>query len=320
MMVRSAVKLVSNTLSKPARRRAVFISKVTPWPGSRPKHSPMAERGAGAVWMTTCLVGSSMAAQTASVSSLAYSAPVGQRLMHWPQLMQTTSPSGLFVEGLDVDLVAAVDGFEDADLLQVDAGAHAAAAADALVHVAHDRVARVVDDGYRLVGMAEAELGDAVLLGQGLQFAVAVALAGVALAVVLGEQQLEHVPACETHAAAVGVDGHLVGHREGAGGLQGALAFDFDHADAADTGHVEVGMVAESGDVDPDGLGGLQDGRAEGDLGFDAVDAHRDGGADGVGTGRCDHAPRLLRERGAVEAGRCCVGHAHSLATRAADG
>ncbi len=94
MMVRSAVKLVSNTLSKPARRRAVFISKVTPVPGSRPKHSPMAERGAGAVWMTTCLPGSSIAAQTWSVSSLAYRAPVGQRLMHCPQLMQTTSPSG----------------------------------------------------------------------------------------------------------------------------------------------------------------------------------------------------------------------------------
>jgi len=41
-------------------------------------------------------------------------------------------------EGRDVGLVAAVDGFEDADLLQVDAGAHAAPAADAFVHIAHD--------------------------------------------------------------------------------------------------------------------------------------------------------------------------------------
>jgi len=71
MMVRSAVKLVSKTLSKPARRKAVFISKVTGVPGSRPKSSPMAARGAGAVWMTTCLSGSSIAAHTASVSSLA---------------------------------------------------------------------------------------------------------------------------------------------------------------------------------------------------------------------------------------------------------
>ena len=76
-------------------RSAVFISKVSAVPGSMPKHSPMPARGAGAVWMTTCLVGSSMAAQTSSVGSLARRAPVGQRLMHWPQLMQTTSARGL---------------------------------------------------------------------------------------------------------------------------------------------------------------------------------------------------------------------------------
>ena len=88
------LRFSSKTLSNPQRRRAVFISKVSGWPGSRPKHSPMPARGLGAVWMTTCLVGSSMAAQTSSVGSLARRAPVGQRLMHWPQLMQTTWPSG----------------------------------------------------------------------------------------------------------------------------------------------------------------------------------------------------------------------------------
>ena len=71
MMVRSAVKLVSKTLSKPMRRSAVFISKVTGVPGSRPKSSPIAERGAGAVWITTCVSGSSMACHTSSVSSFA---------------------------------------------------------------------------------------------------------------------------------------------------------------------------------------------------------------------------------------------------------
>jgi hypothetical protein len=43
--------------------------------------------------------------------------------------------------------------------------------------------------------VAEAEEVDAVLLGQRLQLAVVVADAGVALAVVLGEQQVEDVPA-----------------------------------------------------------------------------------------------------------------------------
>ena len=61
-------------------------------------------------------------------------------------------------EGRDLGLVAAAHGLEHADLLQVDAGAHAAAAADALVHVAHDRVARVVDLGDRRLGVAEAEV------------------------------------------------------------------------------------------------------------------------------------------------------------------
>ena len=55
----------------------------------------MAALGLGAVWMTTCLFGSSMAAQTSSVWSFARRAPVGQRLMHCPQLMQMTSAWGL---------------------------------------------------------------------------------------------------------------------------------------------------------------------------------------------------------------------------------
>jgi len=102
MMVRSAVKLVSKTLSKPISRNAVFICQVTGVPGSSPNSSPSAARGAGAVWMTTCLVGSSSAAQTSSVTSRAVSAPVGQRLMHCPQLMQLTSSSG---RSMNVEIV-----------------------------------------------------------------------------------------------------------------------------------------------------------------------------------------------------------------------
>jgi hypothetical protein len=53
--------LVSNTLSKPhAPQRGVHLEGHGV-PAGRPKHSPMAARGLGAVWMTTCLVGSSMA-------------------------------------------------------------------------------------------------------------------------------------------------------------------------------------------------------------------------------------------------------------------
>ena len=83
-----------------------------------------------------------MAAQTSSVGSLARRAPVGQRLMHCPQLMQTTSASGLSMKVETLGAVAAVDGLQHADLLQVDAGADAAAAEHALVHVADHGVAR----------------------------------------------------------------------------------------------------------------------------------------------------------------------------------
>ena len=136
MIVRSAVKLVSKTLSNPHCRRAVFSSNVSAVPGGRPKHSPMAARGLGAVWITTCFFGSSMAAQTSSVGSLARRAPVGQRLMHWPQLMQITLGQRLVHEGRDLAAAAAADGLQHAHLLEVDAGAHAAPAEHALVVVA----------------------------------------------------------------------------------------------------------------------------------------------------------------------------------------
>ena len=226
---------------------------------------------------------------------------------------------GQLGEGLDRGRVAAPDRLEHADLLEVDAGAHAAAAADALVHVAHHGVARQVGLGHRRVGMAEGELGDAVLLGQRLQLAVAVAHAAVALAVVLAEQELEHVPASQPHAAAVRVDAHLVGHGEGARGLQEALPLDLDDADAAHAGDVEVRMVAQRRDADARSLGSLQDGRPEGDLGLVAVDGHAHIGADGVRAGGRDHAPVLLRERRAMDGGGG-IAHAHSLVTRALRG
>ena len=187
----------------------------------------------------------------------------------------------LVQEGGDLHLVGPVDGLQHAHFLHVDAGAHAAAAADALVHVAHDRVARVVH-GHGLFHVAEAEAVDPVLLGQRLELAVAVAHAGVAVAAVLGEQQVEHVPAGDPHRLGVGVDLDGRGDGVGAGGLQGPLPLDLHHADAADAGDLEVGVVAQGGDAHADALGRLEDGGAQGHLGLDAVDGDRDGGPDGA--------------------------------------
>ena len=57
MMVRSAVKSVSKTLSKPSRLRPATIFPVTRLPAGIPNSSPIAARTAGAVCTTTCLVG-----------------------------------------------------------------------------------------------------------------------------------------------------------------------------------------------------------------------------------------------------------------------
>ena len=91
IMVRSAAKSTSNTLSAPRRRIADTILPVQRVPMGRPNSSPMATRTAGAVWNTTYLSGSLSAAHTSLVASFSVSAPVGQAAMHWPQLMQATS-------------------------------------------------------------------------------------------------------------------------------------------------------------------------------------------------------------------------------------
>jgi hypothetical protein len=142
----------------------------------------MAARGLGAVWITTCFCGSSMAAQTSSVGSLARRAPVGQlAAIDADHLGQR-----LVHEGRDLGAAAPADGLQHADLLQVDAGADAAPAEHALVHVADHGVAGAVDLVAALLQVAEAEEIHAVFHGQRLKLAVLVAAAGVAFAVVIG--------------------------------------------------------------------------------------------------------------------------------------
>ena len=231
---------------------------------------------------------------------------MGQRLMHWPQLMQTTSPSGRSPKVVISTWSLRFDGLEDADLLQVDAGAHAAPAADALVHVAHDRVARGVDLGHRGVGVAEAELGDAVLLGQGLQLAVAVALAASSTRRSARESSSSSTwRRARRTRAAVGVDRHLVGDREGAG-RPAAVRWP----STSTTQMRQTPATSRSGWLQSVGMwmpmlsaaSRMVD--AEGHLGLDAVDGDGDRGADGVGARGRDHAPCLLRQRRAVQAGR----------------
>ncbi len=93
IMVRSAAKSVSKTLSKPRRLRPSTSSPTKGVPGSRPNSSPMVVRIAGATCTTTCLSGSARARHTLAVLSFSDKAPVGQTSTHWPQRAQATSPS-----------------------------------------------------------------------------------------------------------------------------------------------------------------------------------------------------------------------------------
>ena len=97
-----------------------------------------------------------------------------------------------------------------ADVLRLGADAHAATALDALAVVAHQAGRRQIDALARLLaGVADganAEFG-----GERLQFAVLAAVARLAVAVVLGQQHLDHQAARLAHAARVGPDAHAFG-------------------------------------------------------------------------------------------------------------
>ena len=88
MIVRSAVKLVSNTRSKPSRRSAPVIAPAASAPAGSPNASPTVTETAGACCTTTRLAGSRSAARTSGMWLRSVNAPVGQTTTHWPQLMQ----------------------------------------------------------------------------------------------------------------------------------------------------------------------------------------------------------------------------------------
>ena len=89
------MKFVSNTLSNPILFRAELSSPVNDFPGATPNSSPIAALGEGAVWITTCLFGLSIASHISSDGSFVERAAVGHLFVHCPQLIQITSASGL---------------------------------------------------------------------------------------------------------------------------------------------------------------------------------------------------------------------------------
>ena len=166
------------------------------------------------------------------------------------------------------------DGFEaavlreqGADVLRFQADAHAAAALDALAAVAHQGGRRGVDPLAGLLAVV-GHLADAQFGGQRLQFAVFVAVARLALAVVLREQQFDHRAARLADPAGVGEDLHPLADRHGAGGDEVPRPLQLDDAHAAGPDGLQSFDEAEGGDADAGLLRGRQDGGAFGH--FDA--------------------------------------------------
>ena len=143
------------------------------------------------------------------------------------------------------------DGFESAvlreqgaDVLDLAAHAHAAAALDALAVVAEQggrrRVDPLADLLARVLDLANSQFG-----GQGLQLAILVAVARLALAVVLGKEQFDHGAAGVADAVGVGEDLHSRGGGHGARGDEVPRPLDLDDADAAGADGLQAFDVAE---------------------------------------------------------------------------
>ncbi len=173
------------------------------------------------------------------------------------------------------------DGVEAAALLAevvdpLDLGAHphAAPAEHAFLAVADDAMAGKVQ-GEPLPLALEVPRPHAQRVGQVLQLAVAVALAGLAVLGVVVQEQLDDVAAGLADVGGIGLHVHALPHLLAAGGHVEAHVLDLDHAHAAGAHEAQVAVVAEAGNADAQFLARLHDGRPLGDGHGSAVDGER---------------------------------------------
>ena len=159
--------------------------------------------------------------------------------------------------GADGGFEAAALREERGDALDFGADGDAAAAGDAFGTVAHEADGAVVLITLRLFAFV-AQLCDAEVVGNGLQLAVFVAVADLAVALVLGEEQFNNDFAGFAHATVVGVDFHLLGDGHDAGGHQILDAVDLDEADAACADGLDLFEIAKCRDIDAGLLAGLE--------------------------------------------------------------
>ena len=158
----------------------------------------------------------------------------------------------------------------DAQRLDLLADLDATHALDALVVVANKGI-RVVPRTPGEVA-AQRQVIDVEVVGERLKRAVARAHAAGARSVMLREEQLDVHAAGAAHLLAVGVDDHVVEHVVVARGDELVDAFDLDDADTARPHLVELTQVAQRGDGNARGPGGVEDRGVLGHLDLAVVD------------------------------------------------
>ena len=154
----------------------------------------------------------------------------------------------------------------DAHGLHLVADLDAAHALDAAVLQPDDGVGEVVGDVPKILDVVLAQ--QVVVIGELLELAVAAAGALGTADVVLGQQQPQVYAPRLADAGGVGVDHHAPGHHVVAGGDQTGLPLHLHGADAAGADLIDALEIAQSGDLDMDAAGRLQNG---------GVLRHRDG-------------------------------------------
>ena len=146
----------------------------------------------------------------------------------------------------------------------------AAQALDALVVVANEREGGVGAEALEMLG--KRQVGDAKVVGERLQRAVARTRAARALGVMLRQQELHVRLARDAGLLAVGVHDHAVEHVVVASGDELVDALDLNHAHAAGADLVQVAQIAQRRNLDAHARGGIEDGRMLGYLDLAVVD------------------------------------------------
>ena len=148
----------------------------------------------------------------------------------------------------DLRAAAAIGKVQDAHALDLLARAHAVAAEDALVRVAHDRGAGGIEREM-LARILKPDAAHTEAQRQPPQLARAGLFANGAVTVVRGEQKLDDHPAVFEQPGGVRLDGEPVARLHGAGGVD-AAPIVLHNAHTARAVNGEIGVVAQRRHVD----------------------------------------------------------------------